>query len=274
MTILNKRASLLSNVGLILGPCVLVSLFYFWHSISKLVPGMPLVMVSVALGTVSICLSISSRNRTSFSSEEVTSKLDKAGVMGNAACQMAILGIANISSVYPSHSKTRMLLDYVGMAFFFALTLSSISFADRESQTGGYVPVSFLGFPRSRRLIFAVYAGYCMMCPIGIGSIEFSVAKMGWRPIALQSSQACLLIECLTSLLCAELLRRRYHDHGTASKKPGWRVIPLVLGIMLLLGNAIIWFFLNYSFYVYGLSAVAVVCLLISASYLWRSTEK
>jgi hypothetical protein len=263
---------MLGTMGIVLGPSVLVGLFYFSRSIPKLLPGLPFVMVSVALGAISTSLSASTRGRTGLSSEEMNSTLERASLVGNAAFQMAVLGIANISSIFPSHSKTRMLLDYLGMVLFFVLTLSLTSFADRENQSDGYIPVSFFGFSRSRRLIFAVYAGYCIMCPLGIGSIQFSVAAKGWRPVALQSAQACLLIECLMSLLCADLLRRRYRDRKTSSKRFRWSMNPSFLATVLLIGNAIMWTALHYSFYVYGLSAISVVCLSISVSFLWLST--
>ena len=143
--------------------------------------------------------------------------------------QVAIVGILNITSATLSLSVLGLLVDYASAILYFVCSYKLVSLADSAKQDGGYKPVNFFGYPRSRRLIFAFFGGSSIIGPLTIMSLEDSLASSGWRPVALQSSQACLLMVAILSVMSAGLIYQRYRNVATRNRRYSVKILGIIL---------------------------------------------
>jgi hypothetical protein len=261
------------NSELILGSATLVGLVTFWNSMNLLLPGLLYFMAAVLLCTASICVTVilHRHNREASNNIDSSSLQTRAKVFGLVAWQLAIIGSMNISSADFHKSVIHLVADYVLLGLFFVASYRIVSIADSPEQKDGYRPFNFFGYPRTRRLIFAVFAVYCTICPIILASLEFSIGTGGWRPIAFQSSQACLLAAAIVSTLSAGLILQRYRGVTTEAKRP--KMWISVVTMLFLLCAAAIQVTLSYRVYVYILSFIAVTSSAVALSSLWQIGE-
>ncbi len=238
-----------------------------------LLPGLLYLMAAVLLCTASICVTVISnrRNREASNNIDSSSLQTRAKVLGLVAWLLAIIGGMNISSVNFPKSVIHLVADYVLLGLFFVASYRIVSIVDSPEQRDGYRPFSFFGYPRTRRLIFSVFAVYCIICPITLASLEFSIGSGGWRPIAFQSSQACLLAAAIVSTLFAGLILERYRGVTTETKRP--KIWLSVVTMLFLLCAAAIQATLSYRVYVYILSVIAVTNSAVALSSLWQIGE-
>ena len=176
--------------GSLIGAATLVELAYYIHSTNALLAGLLYLMIANLLCI--ICVGLAIRLQLSAKKgnnlELAPSVLHiRAHALILAACQIAVIGTLNISAVTTRSTFFHLLLDYSAMIAFFFASYRIISIADSAEQDGGYILFNFIGYPRSRRFLFIVFAGYCTICPLTIMSAEVSIASNGWRPDAFTS---------------------------------------------------------------------------------------
>jgi hypothetical protein len=263
----------IQNPGIILGPTILVSLLVFWNNMAFLLPGLLYFMAAVPLSTASICANVILLKRDPEAADKTHSQSlqARANVFGLVAWQIAIIGSLNISSASLHKSLVHSLLDYMLMAVFFVSSYRILSLADSPRQKGGYRPFNFFGYPRTRRLLFAAFAGYGIVFPLTIASVEFSIGSSGWRPIAFQSSQACLLMAAIMSIFSAALILQRYHREMAEAKRSNMNVLFATLSFVVC--AAVMQAVFSYRVYVYILSVIAVTGSAVAVSSLWQIGE-
>ncbi len=166
-------------------------------------------------------------------------------------------------------TTTHIFFNY-GLALgFFLITYSLVIVADSPAQRGGYFALRFLGFPRTRRLVFLAFAGYTTMGPLVVSSWLFSVGSGGSRPVEMQSADACLLMACIQSWLCALMMRSRYRS--SASRSNAALRMFRVLATCVLGALAALYVTREYSLYPFALSALSVLGVATQMRYLSKA---
>lgn len=259
------------NLGSLLGLLVTATVIWYRNSPGALVAGIAFLMAADILCLMCVIQAVKLRTRKGTALESGSSFIYGRGayVLLLVAWQIAIVGVLNISSEIASISALHLLTDYASAVLYYFVSFQILSLADSAKQNGGYKPVNFFGYPRSRKLIFAIFAGYCTICPLTIISLEDSLARAGWRPVALQSSQACLLMVAIMSLMSAGLIYQRYRGIVTKDKRRGAKILGVAL--LFLICAAITQ--QRYGIYVYILSAIATIGCAVSSFCLWQIDE-
>jgi hypothetical protein len=254
----------------LLGLIVTATIIWYRSWPSALVAGIAFLMAAEILCL--ICVAVTLKVRKGITLEGKFSFIyNRAYVVLLAAWQVAIVGALSIFSVILSTKFFHLLVDYTSALLYCVCSYKILSLADSAKQEGGYKPVSFFGYPRSRKLLFVLFAGCSTIFPLTIMSLE-DAASTGWRPIAFQPSQACLLMVAIMSVMSAGLIYQRYHGIVTMSKT---RHAKATLGVTLLflVCVAVIQQIVPYGRYVSVLSAIAIIGCAVSLSFLWQIGE-
>jgi hypothetical protein len=249
------------NLTSLLGLLIAAVIIWYRGSPEALISGVVLFMASVI-----ICLRCILR-ATSLKAKMETA-LTRNTLLIFVAWQIAIVGALAISSEVLSISTFHLLADYAAAVLFYFFSYQLLSAIDSSQQSGGYKPVNFFGYPRSRKLIFALFAGCSTILPLTIMSLEDSLATSGWRPTPLRSSQACLLMVAIMSVLSAGLVYQRYRGAAPVDRTRGLQIFGIAL-LLLAFELGIQQMFLS-GLYVYVLSAIVVVGCSIEILYLWQ----
>ncbi len=133
-------------------------------------------------------------------------------------CVIVLLSLA-ASPRFPSHLPFQTY--YLGPTLVAVLCYRSLGVADSPEQAGGYIPSQVLGLPRTRRLLFLLVVLYGTQVPLAVASFVFSSGKGGWRPAAMQASQASLLMIAISVTSTALFLQSRYRAVG--ERRPHWK---------------------------------------------------
>jgi len=143
-----------------------------------------------------------------------------------------------------------------------------IALAELPSQDGGSNPLSYFGLPRSRRLLFWGFVVYPETA-LALGAIWVFLGKKAY-PTFNNPPQMCLLLVVLASVGMAVMVFQRYRKsiaNELASK-------IVILATLLCLGMAALFqLVLAFSYYVFGLSTCAVICIAISIYWLLRASK-
>jgi len=256
--------------AMLLGFAVLVELVFYRKSTDALLVGLPYLMAANLACLV--CVGLVSRWQMGIRKENVlepppTVLQIRTCAFLLVACQLAVVGTLNISTVVSQGSPSDLLLDYAAMVFFFFASYRVVSVTDDARQTGGYIPFNFIGRPRSRRFLFALFAGYCAICPLSIMSLEVSIIRGEWYPEVLRAPQACLLMAALMATMSWGLLSHRYGAASTERHKH-YRVFAGGAALFILCTGAI-QRMLSLGSYVYILSVIAIAGCTAVLYYLW-----
>jgi hypothetical protein len=266
------------NLGTLLGLLVTATVIWYRNSPDALAAGIAFLMSADILCLVcavqASLLITKGRAATKNGSQLARTKQELVSehnlyILFLLAWQITILAILSISSQIASISPLHLLSDYASAILYFMFSYRMISCADNANQNGGYKPINFLGYRRSRKLIFSLFSGYCTIAPLTIISLEYSIASAGWRPVALRSSQACLLMAAIMSTMAAGLIYQRYRSASTKNKSQRLKI----LGVAVIL---LVWEWItqhNHGIYTYILLAVSTISCAISTSYLWQLGE-
>jgi hypothetical protein len=246
----------------LLGIAILVAIVTHWNSMASILPGLIYLMAANLMCIASIFAAL---NKQCVGYVRPYSLL-------LMAFQLSIIGALNISSLIWSRSLIHLITDYLLVLGFFVTAYRLLSIADSSKQAGGYIPFSFIGFPRTRRFLFVVFAGYCTLCPLTLASLEFSIGTDGWRPAIFQSSQMCLLMTAIMSLLYGGLICQRYWIVLRSDRHTSRRII--IVTLLFLSTAGVIQTILSYSIYVYVLSILATVGTAIALSSLWSARSE
>jgi hypothetical protein len=179
----------------------------------------------------------------------------RASTVAFAAWQLAVIGVLNIwSFAYPEPQG--FVLSYSLAAVAIALAYSTVALADSPEQQGGYVPMSYFGRPRSRRLLFSAF----ICTPIGLLVIADVViwATWPWKPMPFQPARLCLMLVALTSIMVFSMVYHRYRNSS-----PNKRLFSQIAAFTFfgLTCVAAVQLILGYGAYNYFLSAIAVICI-------------
>lgn len=185
------------------------------------------------------------------------------------ALQVLVVILLYILGPFWPVTRAHIFANYALALGYFMITYSLVIVADRPDQQGGYFALNFLGFPRTRRLFFLGFAGYATMGPLAVSSWLFSVGSGGWRPIEMQSADACLLMACIQSWLCALMMRNRYRSSSARSDAALRKLRAEVMFVLITL--AAFYFTREYSIYSFILSALAVFGVVTQMHYLSRA---
>ncbi|MGO8719814.1 MAG: hypothetical protein ACLQMO_11425 [Acidobacteriaceae bacterium] len=261
------------NLGSLLGLLVTVAVIWYLNSPCALVAGIAFLMAADILCLLSViqAVKLKARKGVTLKSRSSFVQEGRAYVLLLVAWQIAIVGVLSISSEIASVSVLHLLIDYISAALYFICSYRVLSVADSAKQDGGYKPFNFFGYPRSRKLIFTIFACYCSILPLTIMSLEDTLASTGWRPIALQSSQACLLMVAIMSVMSGGLLLQRYH--GVLAKNKSSNKKVYIITLLLLACTAAIHKSMSYGIYSYVLSAIAIASCAVTLLCLWGIDE-
>jgi hypothetical protein len=206
-----------------------------------------------------LCLIAASRSRQKV--------LDlRAPALVLSGWQLAAIGVLNIRSfAYPEPQG--FVLSYALTASAIGLAYSIVALADSSEQDGGYVPVSYFGRPRSRRMLFTAF----ISAPIGLLVIADLViwSTWPWKPMPFEPPRLCLMLVSLTSIMVFLLVSGRYRN-SLPSKRLLSQIAALTcVGLICIAGVQLI---LDYSAYNYFLSAIAATC--IAGTTYWLSLAR
>ena len=264
---------LVRNLASIVGLAILVELIAYAGKVTVMLSG---VLYLLAANCVCIiCVICATRlRRKSVDNREANSQFYlrqmRAHFLLFVACQLAVVGTLNASSVISSRSWFTFLLDYCVMLLFFCVSYRLLAIADSNDQSGGYIPFNFLGFPRSRRFLFLVFAGYCTIAPLTVMTIEVTAVADRWHPEVVEAPQACLLMTSIMATMCWGFLARRYTAEGVKSSRNHMFFVGTLLFIA---STGLLQYMLSLSFYTYGLSSLATAAIAASLWYLWRAGD-
>jgi hypothetical protein len=259
------------NAGLLLGVTDLIIVAVYRGSLDVLLAGLLYLMVANFLCFLGMILAaISRRNGTTIYRENASlSDKFRSQMLVLVAWQLTVIGILEISASDISGSHIPFMIDYCLVGWFFLGSYRLVSIADSSNQDGGYIPLSFFGRPRTRRLVFVMYTVFCALLPLIITSIAYSFQETP-RPNAFRHPQLCLLMTAITSAMAAGFLFERYHR----SVKDGARGTKvLIVTLCLLAFAAVIQTIFAYGIYIYILSGVALISGAYAVFCLWRIGE-
>lgn len=256
--------------ALLVAITVLVELVFYRNTTDALLVGLPYLMAANLACIACVCLAM--RWQLGIRIENAPEPPPKvfqirARAFLLVACQLAVVGTLNISTVVSQGTVLDLLIDYSAMIFFFFASYRIVSISDDPRQTGGYIPFNFIGRPRSRRFLFVIFAGYCTICPLTIMSLEVSIIQGGWHPEALRVPQACLLMVALMATMSWGFLTHRYGAARTEGDKR-YRVFAGGAAIFFVCTGAI-QIMLSLGPYIYVLSLIATAGSTATLCYLW-----
>lgn len=250
----------------ILGLLVLAAVLYFRGSLRLELAGCIYLMFSAGIVAFGSLVFASIRKERGDRNPALWVLQRKLRVVLIVAWQLAILGLLNILAV-AELSFGVFAINYLAATFFIILSYRLVALADSSSQGGGYVPVSYFGRPKSRKLLFGgfVIAPLSMLAYAGI----IILYKWKWCPYPFLPAQVCLLLLSLSSGMSSGLIIHRYWG------APPERRLALRLLLLTVVGltcTAIIHFTFIGGLYDYALSSVTVVCL--AATVYWLSLAR
>lgn len=210
-----------------IGFAILVLIILYANRATEIIEGMPFLMGSVILCILSIVLS--------------GARKPSATIISLAALQLFVLGFFNTSLAMPRSSFVPVAADiFMGLLFLVACYYIAAT-ADDEHQPGGYKPVNFLGYSRSRKLLIAIFGGYCAFVPLVIMYSIFSLSSNPLIPAALKAADMSILMTGILSLITYMLIASRYRGFSSNLKFGALILLALitaaVIAIRLALGG-------------------------------------
>ncbi|MGB7136203.1 MAG: hypothetical protein WBD46_12985 [Acidobacteriaceae bacterium] len=140
---------------------------------------------------------------------------------------------------------------------------------DSPDQVGGYIPISYFGRPRSRRLFVAAF-GY-MISPIFFASIVL-VIQSASIPMALRPPEICLLISSLSNWMAATVAYQRYR-RGANNPVVAWWIASATVGFVGCI-SLVDLEIIHAELYVYTLSVLTALGIGVTTYWLLQGKEE
>ena len=253
---------------------IVIGEILLWHRSSRvLVIALPYLMIAALMSGLCVLYlgGYRSQHNYDFSQRPASSSIIAPPILFWTAVQMAVLGTLNVFDFQRNEtgSTLRMGISYSVVVVFFVACYRLLAIAEQPKQAGGYIPVMFFGFPRSRKFLFTAFGGFVNCFVLTIMSFEVSLAEHGWAPHALMAPTASLLMVTIMSFMTVMFIASR-HRHALGRSSTLERFI-IVFAILFLIGVGFIELYLDRAYYVYVLDGVTVLACALSNSYLSRA---
>ena len=153
----------------------------------------------------------------------------RADVMNMIAWQLLSIGALQISTYEWVHPSNTWYFEYLIAQFYGLAMYRLISEADSGRQANGYQAFNFLGFPRTRRLVFTIFALAVNLYLIVASTVYSYNGRWPLRHSWLDSGHISLLMIAIMSVLGAALLRSRYRHMRRSRLWSTWTLFVAII---------------------------------------------